>query len=202
MKQSRPGGRTQRNTLAVAQAVLQELQDGNFDFTFSDIADRAGVNQSTIYRRWPDKADLICEALTLHTSEVELPDTGNWAKDLKALVAALVKFESSPVEVAINQALITHPNESLELKTIDAWTPLFDLLVAPIKRAQERGEISDAYDALTLLHLIMSPIVLSGLFTKKPFSKRDAQELIDTVLVLTGNETKPTKMRRKRGQSK
>ncbi len=188
MKQSRPGGRTERNTLAVAEAVLHELQAGNFEFTFSDVADRAGINQSTVYRRWPNKTDLIREALALHTNEINLPDTGSWKKDLRRLIAELVKFLSNPVELAINQALITNPSPDLELNTLESWAPLFEIFSKPIKRAQARGEISDAYDATTLLHLMLSPILLSGLFTKKPLSKQETKELFDTFLSLTARK--------------
>ncbi len=184
-KQSRRGGRTERNTKAVAQVVLDELAAGNFDLNLPLIAKKAGINLSTLYRRWPSKADLISEAIPLHTRNVKLVDTGSWEKDLQKLIPELVKFLSNPVELAINQALMTSPSESLELNTIASWAPLFELFSDPIKKAQTRGEISDDYEASTLLSLMISPILLSGLFTKKSLSKAETQELVDIFISLT-----------------
>ena len=50
-KQSRPGGRTEKNRQAVAAAVLQLIKEGRLDFESQEVAALAGVHRTTLFRR-------------------------------------------------------------------------------------------------------------------------------------------------------
>ncbi|MDA1559020.1 helix-turn-helix domain containing protein, partial [Bacillus cereus] len=50
---------------AILDATLGALIDrGYADLTVEAVASRAGVNKTTIYRRWPTLEDLLVETLT------------------------------------------------------------------------------------------------------------------------------------------
>lgn len=52
-RRTRPGGRTERHTQAIYDAVLRLLEESGYGaLTFNDVAEAAGVNRSTLYRRW------------------------------------------------------------------------------------------------------------------------------------------------------
>jgi AcrR family transcriptional regulator len=52
----RPGGRTADVTNRVHEAIIELLvEDGVQACTFSAVAERAGMELSTIYRRFPDR---------------------------------------------------------------------------------------------------------------------------------------------------
>jgi len=182
---SRPGGRTERNSQAVAQAVLSELEQGNFQFTITHIADKAGINRSTVYRRWPSRAALITESLKLHTSELQAPDTGSWETDLRALTAILSDFIANPVEISLARTMLSDNDEELKNLTLAHWAPLLDTLCDPIRTAQQRKEISSAIDPLSLLNMVINRILMTVLFVGKPLSENDQEAMITTFLAMT-----------------
>ena len=72
---ARVGGRSARVVATVLRTTLEVLgQQGYAGLRIEDVAARAGVNKTTIYRRWPTKEDLIAAAIeTLVANEVEWP---------------------------------------------------------------------------------------------------------------------------------
>lgn len=68
-------------------ATVDVLLDGGLEtFSIAEIARRAGVHETSIYRRWGTRAALALDAV-LDTTETEIPapDTGSLRGDLSAL---------------------------------------------------------------------------------------------------------------------
>src|SRR5215204_176225 len=62
--QARPGGRTARTRAAVLDATVAELAEhGHAALTVEAVAARAGVNKTTLYRRWGGKDGLLADAV-------------------------------------------------------------------------------------------------------------------------------------------
>lgn len=79
----RPGGRSARVVTDVLRATLEELgRVGYGQLRVDDVAARSGVNKTTIYRRWPEKASLVCAALKTVGGVPADPDTGSVRADL------------------------------------------------------------------------------------------------------------------------
>ena len=57
---TRPGGRSAKVTAAVHQAVLDLLAAGE-PLTIPQVAARAGVNATSVYRRWGDVPALLAD---------------------------------------------------------------------------------------------------------------------------------------------
>ena len=72
---------------AVVEATLEELaRVGYGALTFDDVAARACVNKTTVYRRWPTKPALVEAALTAFADAVPPPvETGDVGPDLLAI---------------------------------------------------------------------------------------------------------------------
>ena len=61
---ARPGGRTARVAESVFAAAIAELSAREYaDISVESIAARAGVDKTTVYRRWGSKAEIIRQAL-------------------------------------------------------------------------------------------------------------------------------------------
>ena len=73
-------------------------QEGYTGLTMERVAAQSGVAKTTLYRHWPTKAAL-CMDLYLEQAGRELkdPDTGDIAKDLKAIVNAVVRLQTRTV---------------------------------------------------------------------------------------------------------
>ena len=156
----RPGGRTERTRHAVAQAVLDRFAEGDSQLNVSEIAARAGVHRSTLHRRWPTRSALLDEALTLHTSQIEIPDTGSFADDIVVLARSLADFFSDPVEVALNVAIATHTDPQIDADHVAYWIKLAPDLGQPFQHAIERGELQSDTDPFVLLSLLIGPLTM------------------------------------------
>src|SRR4051794_10052029 len=95
---SRPGGRTARNKAAVFEAAAALLAErGHEAVTITDIAERAGVAATSLYRRYGDIRALIMEvAVERLTRERPLPDTGSLRGDLRGWARAIATGMASP----------------------------------------------------------------------------------------------------------
>jgi AcrR family transcriptional regulator len=61
----RPGGRTAAVSSAIRTAVEELVaEQGRDKVSIPMVAERAGVNRTTIYRRWPDAAAMINDIMT------------------------------------------------------------------------------------------------------------------------------------------
>jgi len=82
----RPGGRSARNKAAVFEAAATLLAERGYEaVTMTDIAQRAGMAATSLYRRWGDVRALIMEvAVEKLMRERPLPDTGSLRGDLLA----------------------------------------------------------------------------------------------------------------------
>jgi AcrR family transcriptional regulator len=99
----RPGGRTADVTARIHQAILDIIvEDGVAACTFSAVAERAKVERSTLYRRFPDRWDAIIEAV-MHVAGGEvMPDlTGSFPDDLRSVLRKLVETLESPLGPAV-----------------------------------------------------------------------------------------------------
>jgi AcrR family transcriptional regulator len=144
--------------------VLDLLVEGGGAFNVSDVAERAGVHRSTLHRRWPTRASLVEEALTLHTSHIEAPDTGDFAQDLFALAHELATFFADPIEIATNIALATHVDPETDDATVRHWSSLGAALELPFRRAVECGDVQADANPIALLNLLIGPLVVYPVF--------------------------------------
>src|SRR4051794_12498913 len=89
---------------AILTAAFAVFAECGFDgMTVEGVAARAGVGKGTIYRRYPNKLDLVIAASTYFAQEREpSPDTGTIAGDLRVLIDRLIAvFTNSPVGTAL-----------------------------------------------------------------------------------------------------
>lgn len=82
----RPGGRTARVRTAVLAAAGDALAEGGLaELDLADVARRAEVGKTTVYRRWGTPAGLVADLLA-DMAEQSLPrtETGTLLGDLRA----------------------------------------------------------------------------------------------------------------------
>ena len=80
------GGRSDEVVRHVVDAAIIELARSGFaEFRMDEVAARAGVNRTTIYRRWPSRVELVTavvDVLRTRFRHDPLPDTGTLEQDL------------------------------------------------------------------------------------------------------------------------
>ncbi|MEW2119194.1 TetR/AcrR family transcriptional regulator [Streptomyces sp. NPDC005474] len=150
-----PASRTGRPRSATADAaILAATRDalvelGWSGLTLGDVATRAGVAKTTLYRRWPGKNELVVDAVAALFDELELPDRGSLAADIEGVVlqfaAILVRPETKSGLMAVvaestrDEAL----RERIRTSIVDRQKRL---VLEGRARAQQRGELPPEKD--------------------------------------------------------
>jgi AcrR family transcriptional regulator len=177
----RSGGRSERVRHEVAEAVLSLMREGRVGFSVAEVAERAGVHRTTVYRWWPAPADLVREALTIHTARLVVPDTGRWEDDIRALAVQLADFFSDPVEIAMNVTMAGGTQPDVDMVIIEHWMPVFAEFARVVERATLRGEVRPDTDATVVLQLLVSPLLMHTVLLRSEPVQSLVRELADAV---------------------
>jgi AcrR family transcriptional regulator len=183
-----PAGRprcpvTHQNILKAACELVDEV--GFANLTIEGIAARACVGKTTIYRRWPNKASIVMDAIFEEISpKIPFPDTGDAREDLRRQMRALVKALNGPMgrKIALllaNSQLDEEMAEAFRSRWIDARRAEAKEV---IKRGVERGELRKDVDAEVMVDALYGPIYFRLLGGHAPLTLKYADALVNLVM--------------------
>ncbi|MGW0687570.1 TetR/AcrR family transcriptional regulator [Streptomyces sp. NPDC002754] len=180
----RPGGRSARVGAQVHQAVTELISERGYgNFTVGEVAARAGVADSSIYRRWGSLETLLTDvALTRLNTRSPMPDTGSLAGDLRtyaAQVAREITGPDGPAVLHLAVALSSSGPQGLEAGDV-LRAERTRQLESMLDRARERGE--HAPDALDVLDHVLAPMYIRVLFGMGPLAPDYVEGLVDRLL--------------------
>lgn len=183
-------GRGQQARARIIDAALAQLtEEGATQFTMEAIATRAQASKSTLYRRWPNAAALLVDAMEASFLPIETPDTGNVRADLRRVVDhALHLLTSTPfprlmatiIDIAERDPTLADTHAAL---TARQRTPLLNVIAS----AQARGEIRPDTDPELLADMIVGPLFYRRLVAHKELREDLAESLVTTVLDLASS---------------
>jgi len=172
MTSSRPGGRTARVRAAVLRAagdVLAEQGFGHLDL--ADVARRAVVGKTTVYRRWGSVAGLVADLLA-EMAEESLPrsETGSLLGDLTANARLVRDTLADPRQGALFKAVIAAATG--DARTAEALHRFYEVRVAEwapcVLAAIERGEVPAGTDPHEVVRAVSAPLYYRLLTTATP----------------------------------
>ncbi|MGA5280089.1 TetR/AcrR family transcriptional regulator [Streptomyces griseoincarnatus] len=155
MQRRHPASRTGRPRSAAADTAIlaatrQALVDlGWSKLTLSDVAVRAGVAKTTLYRRWAGKNELVVDAVAELFDELTLPDRGSLAADIEGVVLQFAAILARPEARSGLMAVVAEATrdealrERIRASIVDRQKRL---VIAGRARAQERGELPPESD--------------------------------------------------------
>jgi AcrR family transcriptional regulator len=179
----RLGGRSARVRASVLRSAFSVLTESGVEaFTIAAVAARAGVHETSIYRRWGTRTALALEA-SLHVAEAALaiPDTGSLKSDLVVLLNRLVALLGSPQGRAF-LALTASPHPDVVAARRSYFRQRFDRVRVVVDRAVARGEFPRHADPMVFLEMLVAPLYLRVLVTGEPLEEWPRDETIDRVL--------------------
>ncbi|WP_217166530.1 TetR/AcrR family transcriptional regulator [Streptomyces sp. AC512_CC834] len=150
MQSSSPAGRAGRPRsaaadtaiLAATRAALVDL--GWSKLTLGDVATRAGVAKTTLYRRWAGKNELVVDAVAELFDELRLPDRGSLAADIEGVVLQFAAILARPEAKSGLMAVVAEStrDDALRERIRTAIVERQKRLVLEGRaRAQARGEL-------------------------------------------------------------
>ena len=176
----RPGGRTADVTRRVHSAIVDLLVEGGVQAcTIKAVAERAGIERSTLYRRFPDKWNAIIDALMARAATDVMPELGSsFADDLRSVLRKLREFLNSPLGLALLAAAIElrthdaddHPRTYFDQR-MTQLAPMFDAAV-------DRAELRPDVDREALFSMAAGPIYFRMFTAGRPVD----DEFIDMIV--------------------
>ncbi|AWW37478.1 TetR/AcrR family transcriptional regulator [Streptomyces cadmiisoli] len=150
-----PAGRTGRPRSAAADtAILAATREALVELGWSrlslgDVANRAGVAKTTLYRRWADKHELVVDAVAELFDALRLPDRGSLAADIEGVVLQFASILARPEARSGLMAVVAESTRDDALRE-RIRTSIVDrqkrLVVEGRARAQARGELPPRTD--------------------------------------------------------
>jgi AcrR family transcriptional regulator len=135
---------------AILRATREALVDlGWSKLTVGDVAARAGVAKTTIYRRWPGKNELVVDAVAELFDELCVPDRGTLAADIEGVVLQFAAILARPEAKSGLMAVVTEAirddalRERIRRSIVNRQKRL---VLEGRERAQRRGELPEGTD--------------------------------------------------------
>lgn len=145
--------------LGAAQEII--VADGLDACTVDEVARRSGVAKTTIYRHFKNGDELVIAAMECFKTDVDTPDTGSLAGDLRAMVeqfvATLEPAVSRRLFVSMLHRALDHPDfEQAFRRSREAeYGPLRRVL----QRAIARGEVDPEIDVPLAMQFLQGPFM-------------------------------------------
>ncbi|HYQ66593.1 TetR/AcrR family transcriptional regulator [Actinophytocola sp.] len=158
----RPGGRTARVRASVLRAAGDALAERGFvNLDLGDLARRAEVGRTTVYRRWGTVTAVLTDLLLeMAVESVPRADTGSLEGDLRVnarlVVKTLTDQRQGPLFKAVLGAATSDDDAAAALTRfyltrIREWAPC-------VTDAEARGEIPPGTDAEEVVRAVSAPL--------------------------------------------
>lgn len=170
---------------AVLEAAVAELVDHGIDgVTVAAVAARAGVHETSVYRRWRTREDLIVDALLDRSAtQIPVPDTGSLQGDLVELARRVIGYLSSRIGRAlVRMSTLIVEDESLAQARANFLASRLAAIRVVVDRAIERGELPAGTDAGLVLEMLVAPLHLRTIMTGEPLTDDLPERMVDILL--------------------
>lgn len=173
---------------ALLEAAWDELAEAGFaKLTMESVAARAKTGVAVLYRRWPNKDELVIAAIEHYgkTRPVEIPNTGSLRGDLLAFLAEVNSARGSFVVVVPATFAGLLSGSGLTPAEVRARIlgnrPLWSDEI--YRRAQERGEIDLDAVPPAVLSMPFDLMRLDLLMTLKPVPAERLTAIVDDLFL-------------------
>ncbi|MYW35054.1 TetR/AcrR family transcriptional regulator, partial [Streptomyces sp. SID2119] len=136
-------------------------RDGFDRLDLAEVARRAGVGKTTVYRRWSTPAGLVADLLT-DMAEQSLPrtDTGSLAEDLRANARLVVRTLTDPRQGALFAAVIAAA--TCDPRAAEALHRFYAVRIGEwsgcVEAAVARGELPGGTDPGEVVAAVSAPL--------------------------------------------
>ena len=182
-RQRRPGGRTADVTRRINEALLELLAEGGLEAcSFQNVAKRAGVERSTLYRRNPDRWPTIIDAIIeLAERETATFDTGSFRQDLTTTLSNLARILETSLGPALMEVAGALQSGVAPGHAERFWESRQKQLAPMFEAAIARGELPADVDRDELFGMAAGPIYFRRFIASKRLSDDWVRQLVDRV---------------------
>jgi len=175
---------------ALLTAALAELvQVGYARLTMESVAKRAGTSEPVLYRRWPNKDQLVLAAMEHYRNAhpIALPDTGALRTDLLAELTAASEARAGIYAIAAgasSSGLLADTGLTVsQIRERVMGGPLLPHQRAIYQRAHDRGEIDLEHIPAAVLNLPFDLVRHDLLMDLRPPEPARIQSIVDELFL-------------------
>ncbi|WP_065962311.1 TetR/AcrR family transcriptional regulator [Streptomyces sparsogenes] len=204
VRRGRP--RSENADVRILEAAHELLVERGYDrFAIDEVAARAAVAKTTLYRRWPTKDHLLVALVAKIQDEVSVADTGDIRRDLSVYLTAVAtgldrmrrvgrdltgeEDRSAGVVAELVAAAARHPDVGDVVRNLFARRNALPL--ALLDRARERGALAPGTSSEVLFDQLAGALYYRLLVTGAPIGADYVEELVGQVLAGPGATPHP-----------
>ena len=171
--------RTRRVVLDAAAELVGECGFGRA--SIEAISERSGVARSTIYRHWPERSELLVEAVGKRVGPVADVDSGDLRTDLLQVFSHLGNLLSSEPTKCVAASFIAEAMRDPELAALHAKFTERRRAVSTtlIERAISRGDLPKTTDPAAMADDLAAPVFFRALILHQPIDKTWIESHVD-----------------------
>ncbi|MEO3843357.1 TetR/AcrR family transcriptional regulator C-terminal ligand-binding domain-containing protein [Streptomyces sp. B22F1] len=183
----RPGGRTARVRAAVLRATGDALAEQGFaHLDLADVARRAEVGKTTVYRRWGSATGLVADLLAeMAEQSVPRTETGTLLGDLRANARLVLGTLTDPRQGALFRAVIAAA--TCDDRAAAALHRFYAIRIAEwapcVEQAVARGELPAGTDPHEVIRAVSAPLYYRLLASGDPLDPAAADRAAEAAAV-------------------
>jgi AcrR family transcriptional regulator len=170
---------------AIHAATLAELGEHGFHgLSIERVAERAHTGKASIYRRWPNRLELVLDALDGALPQpADAPDTGSVRGDLLEVLRRIATSMGSPEGAAAKTCFEGADDELTRAVRERLLPPRRAMMTQILRRGVARGEVRP--DAVTERVAEVGPMLLHGELLQRgaPIPDEAVVAMVDEVLL-------------------
>ncbi|CAI6060818.1 TetR/AcrR family transcriptional regulator [Cohnella sp. JJ-181] len=174
---------------AILQAAWDELVEGGYNrLTMEAVAVRAQTNKTAVYRRWPNKAQLVIAALVKFAPKpsLEAADTGDLRTDVLTFLQGILEPLQAIGPETIHGLMSEYPGKEhpmskpLPPRSEDA---LFAAMKSIVGNAEKRGELQPGHLSERVISLPIDLLRYEMLTTHGQVSEDIIVQIVDELFL-------------------
>lgn len=180
-KDTRPGGRSARVRAAIHQATVDLVQEiGPEKVTIPAVARRAGVNPSSVYRRWGTTSALLADVAAQRQDDGTPELLGDLRKDLEQVAVWTLDDLSRPGGVAFFRAEVAPDVDERRAGLRECLRRVSTRFHTALQAAADRGEQAPPLDKV--LDHVVAPLYFRVVFSIPETNEDYARGLVAQLL--------------------
>lgn len=166
---------------AVLDATLSAIGEHGYGFTIDEVAERAGVHKTTVYRNWSTKPQLVGAAVQrLAETTIDIPDTGDVVADLTTLAVSVAGALRTAAGAQAIRAVVAAASDEPELTDMarDVLTSRYEVATRILHEARAAGRLRTDLDPTLVWESIVNPLHMRAILGD-PADDATARRLVD-----------------------
>ncbi len=181
----RTGGRSARvRSDVLTHALFVLVEQGYSGFNIAEIAQRAQVHETTIYRRWPTREALMLAAIAEFAQhQLTTINSGHLEQDLRHNLTTIAQVLNSQIGKTLI-ALAFNPDLPAELKamTQQLWQDRLESGQQIFQYAIARGEWPQHYNQALLFNEVIGPLLSHHFLLHLPLTDDFLEQRVQFIL--------------------